>query len=121
MFYLNSEKELTTDLLYKMLNKFKVDVQPKLQKYKNYYDGLQAIINKEYSDEHKPCNKTVINYCKNITDSYCGYMATPGYISYSSKQDIELIMNILRYNDYQAEDSSLLLDGLIFVRSITFI
>ena len=114
MFYLNSEKELTTDLLYKMLNKFKVDVQPKLQKYKNYYDGLQAIINKEYSDEHKPCNKTVINYCKNITDSYCGYMATPGYISYSSKQDIELIMNILRYNDYQAEDSSLLLDGLIF-------
>ena len=114
MFYLNSEKELTTDLLYKMLNKFKVDVQPKLQKYKNYYDGLQAIINKEYSDEHKPCNKTVINYCKNITDSYCGYMATPGYISYSSKHDIELIMNILRYNDYQAEDSSLLLDGLIF-------
>ena len=97
-----------------MLNKFKVDVQPKLQKYKNYYDGLQAIINKEYSDEHKPCNKTVINYCKNITDSYCGYMATPGYISYSSKHDIELIMNILRYNDYQAEDSSLLLDGLIF-------
>lgn len=114
MFYLNSEKELTTDLLYKMLNKFKVDVQPKLQKYKNYYDGLQAIINKEYSDEHKPCNKTVINYCKNITDSYCGYIATPGYISYSSKHDIELIMNILRYNDYQAEDSSLLLDGLIF-------
>lgn len=114
MFYLNSEKELTTDLLYKMLNKFKVDVQPKLQKYKNYYDGLQAIINKEYSDEHKPCNKTVINYCKNITDSYCGYMATPGYISYSSEQDIELIMDILRYNDYQAQDSSLLLDGLVF-------
>ena len=114
MFYLNSDKELTTDLLYKMLNKFKVDVQPKLQKYKNYYDGLQAIINKEYSDEHKPCNKTVINYCKNITDSYCGYIATPGYISYSSKQDIELIMDILRYNDYQAEDSSLLLDALIF-------
>lgn len=97
-----------------MLNKFKVDVQPKLQKYKNYYDGLQAIINKEYSDEHKPCNKTVINYCKNITDSYCGYMATPGYISYSSEQDIELIMDILRYNDYQAQDSSLLLDGLVF-------
>lgn len=114
MFYLNSEKELTTDLLYKMLNKFKIDVQPKLQKYKNYYDGLQAIINKEYSDEHKPCNKTVINYCKNITDSYCGYMATPGYISYSSEQDIELIMDILRYNDYQAQDSSLLLDGLVF-------
>ena len=41
-------------------------------------------------------------------------MATPGYISYKSENDIEDIMNILRYNDYQSEDSDLLLDALVY-------
>lgn len=85
-----------------------------MHKYKNYYDGLQAILNKAYDDPTKPCNKTVINYCKNIVDSYCGYLATPGYISYQSENDIQDIMEILRYNDYQAEDSNFLLDALIY-------
>ena len=85
-----------------------------MRKYKNYYDGLQAILNKAYDDPTKPCNKTVINYCKNIVDSYCGYLATPGYISYQSENDIQDIMEILRYNDYQAEDSNFLLDALIY-------
>ena len=114
MFYINKETDLTIELLQKMINKFNVEVQPQLNKYKNYYDGVQAILNKKYADETKPCNKTVINYCKNIVDSYCGYLATPGHISYRSDDDIEEIMNILRYNDYQAEDSDLLLNALIY-------
>ena len=114
MFYLNRNTELTTELLNKMINKFKIEVQPKLEKNKKYYDGVQAILNKSYSDASKPCNRTVINYCKNIVDSYCGYIATPGYISYRSENDIEEIMDILRYNDYQAEDSDFLLDAEIY-------
>ena len=114
MFYLNKQKELTVELLQKMINKFVVEVEPRLTKYKNYYDGVQAILNKRYSDSTKPCSKTVINYCKNIVDSYCGYIATPGHISYSSENDIEEIMNILRYNDYQAEDADYLLSALIY-------
>ena len=114
MFYVNRDTDLSIDLLQKMINKFRVNVEPKLNKYKNYYDGIQAILNKSYADASKPCNRTVINYCKNIVDSYCGYLATPGYISYQSAQDIEDIMNILRYNDYQSEDSDFLLDALIY-------
>jgi SPP1 family phage portal protein len=114
MFYLNKETELTIDLLNKMINEFNVNVEPKLKKYKNYYDGLHTILNKSYADESKKCNHTIINYCKNIADSYCGYLATPGYISYSSNDDIEEIMEILKYNDYQAEDADLLLDALIY-------
>lgn len=114
MFYVNKDQELSIELLQKMINRFRVNVEPKLRKYKNYYDGIQLILNKCYSDASKPCNKTVINYCKNITDSYCGYLATPGYISYSSDNDIEDVMNILRYNDYQAEDADFLLDALIY-------
>ena len=114
MFYLNKDTELNKDLLQKMINRFRLNVEPKLQKYKNYYDGIQSILNKSYTDTSKPCNKTVINYCKNIADSYCGYLATPSYISYRSKDDIEEIMNVLRYNDYQAEDCSFLLDALVY-------
>ena len=114
MFYLNKNTELTTALLGKMLQRFHLDVEPRLRKYKDYYDGKQAILQKAYADPSKPCNKTVINYCRNIVNSYSGYMATPGHISYRSEQDIEDIMDILRYNDYQAEDANFLTDALTY-------
>ena len=114
MFSLPRETELTPDLLYKMICKFNQNIVPKLQKYKDYYDGKQAILSKSYSDESKPCNRTVTNYTKNIADSYCGYLAAPGYISYSSDDDIEEILNVLKYNDSQEEDSSFLLDALVY-------
>ena len=114
MFYLNKTSELTIELLQKMIHKFSTEVVPKLNKYKKYYDGNQAILNKSYSDPSKPCNRTVINYCKNIVDSYAGYLATPGHISYRSEQDIEDIMDILRYNDYQAQDAEFLLNALTY-------
>lgn len=97
-----------------MINRFRINVEPKLNTYKKYYDGLQAILNKRYADETKPCSRTVLNYCKNIVDNYAGYLATPGYISYQSDNDIQEIMDILRYNDYQEEDSEFLLNALIY-------
>ena len=114
MFYLNKNVELNPALLGKMLQRFHTDVEPRLRKYKNYYDGIQTILEKVYADPSKPCNKTVINYCRNIVNSYAGYMATPGHISYRSNEDIEDIMNILRYNDYQAEDANFLTDALVY-------
>jgi SPP1 family phage portal protein len=114
MFYLNKDTELNTELLYKMIQRFNNDVKPKLEKNKKYYDGIQAILNKSYADDTKPCNRTVTNYCKNIADSYCGYLATAGFISYKSNEDIEDVMEILKYNDYQSEDSDFLLNALIY-------
>ena len=114
MFYLNKDTELSIPLLQKMINKFRVEVEPKLTRYKNYYDGIQGILNKRYTDPSKPCNKTVTNYMMNIANSYAGYLASPGYISYKSDDDIEEIMNILRYNDYQAEDNAFLLNALVY-------
>ena len=113
MFFLNKETELSTELLQKMFNSFNINVLPRLNKYKNYYDGLQKILSKAYADESKPCSRTVVNYCRNIVDSYCGYLATPGYISYRG-EDIEEIMDILKYNDYQAQDADFLLNALIY-------
>ena len=113
-FTINEQAELTPELLQKMIEKFQSSVQPVLTKYKNYYDGVQAILLKQYSDPSKPCNKTVINYCKNIVDGYNGYLASPNFISYTSDHDIEAIMDVLRYNDFQAEDSDFLESALIY-------
>ena len=114
MFYLNRGEDLTAEILKKMFQRFNQVELPRLKKYKNYYDGIQAILQKAYADASKPCNKTVINYCKNIADSYCGYLATPGYITYKSNEDITDIMDVLKYNDYQAEDADFLLDALVY-------
>jgi SPP1 family phage portal protein len=112
VFYLNKDVELDIKLLGKMINRFQTTSYPNLYKYKNYYDGVQQILQKKYNDPTKPCNKTVINYCKNIADSYAGYLATPGFISYQS--DVEEIMEILRYNDFQTEDNEFLLNALVY-------
>lgn len=114
MFYLNKDTELTKELLQKMINAFRLNVEPKLTRYNNYYEGKQAILNKSYTDASKPCNKTVINYCKNIVDAYAGYIATPSHISYRSDNDIDEVMNVLRYNDYQTEDNEFLQDALVY-------
>ena len=114
MICVNNQQELTVELLQKILNHFFTTVQPNLQKNKNYYDGIQDILKKAYADPSKPCNKTVINICRNLVDSFNGYLSTPGCISYSSKEDIDDVMNILRYNDYQSEDSDFLQDALIY-------
>ena len=63
MFYVNKSTELTTDLLNKMINRFNLNDRVKRQNYKNYYDGVQKILSKTYTDASKPCNRTVINYC----------------------------------------------------------
>lgn len=114
MFYVNKDTELTVALLQKMINRFRINEQPRLNKYKNYYDGIQAILNKSYADTSKPCNRSVINYAKNIADSYAGYLATPGFISYRSEQEIDAVMDVLKYNDFQTEDADFLLDALIY-------
>lgn len=114
MFTLNKDTILTEALLGKMFNRFKLNNLPKLEKYKNYYDGKHAILRKPVKENGKNVNRTVINYCKNITDSYAGYMATPAFITYKSNDNIEDVMEILKYNDYQTEDADFLLDALIY-------
>lgn len=114
MIYIDKDTQMTTQLLSKMIQHFCTCVRPKLQKYKDYYDGNQAILSKTYKDKSKPISRVVTNYCMNIANSYDGYIATPGYISYQSDNNIEPIMDVLRYNDYQAQDADFLLDALVY-------
>lgn len=105
--------ELTTDLLQKIINKFTVNVQPKLQKWENYYKGKHAILSKSYKDASKECNHIVTNYCKIITDTYSGYIVGKP-VSYSSNSDIKDVQEVINYNDSIAEDMNWLTNALIY-------
>lgn len=112
MFYINRETELTPALLQKLIAKFQTNELPKLQRWKNYYDGKQNILNKSYTDASKPCNKIVTNYCKIIADTYSGYICGKP-VSYISNDDITDVQEVINYNDSEAEDIAFLTNALI--------
>ena len=114
MFLFSKNEELTVDILNKMLNKYATTYLPVSEHYKDYFDGRQAILSKSYEDPSKPCSRTVTNFCKNIVNSYLGYMAAPGTITYQSDEDITQLMEVLDYNDHNAEDCNFLRDALIY-------
>ena len=113
MFYMDKEVVLDEKMLQKFINKFTMNIQPKLEKWGNYYNGKHVILNKSYKDTSKECNHIVTNYCKIITDTYSGYICGKP-VSYSSNQDIGDVQDAINYNDSAAEDMNWLTNALIY-------
>lgn len=113
MFYISKDTELTTELLQKIMDKFTTYVQPKLKKWKDYYDGKHAILLKSYADDSKPCSRIVTNYCKIITDTYSGYICGKP-VSYSSNDDITDVQEVINYNDDNAENIAFCTNALTY-------
>lgn len=112
MFYLNKDTELTTELLYKLINKYRLNNLPQLKEWGNYYKGEHtAILRKSYQDANKPCNRIVTNFCKIVSDTYNGYICGKP-VSYTSNQDIEDVQEVINYNDSAAQDISFLSNAL---------
>lgn len=116
MRFLCSRKELNVDKIIDFLQKFNQYESFKLNKYKDYYDGRQAILRRKQTDETKPCNRIVTNFCSQITDNYLGYLVGKD-VTYTSLEDISALMDILAYNDSRTEDNELLKQALIFGRA----
>lgn len=113
MFYISKDTELTTELLQKIMDKFTTYTQPKLKKWKDYYDGKHAILQKSYADESKVCNRIVTNYTKIITDTYSGYICGKP-VTYSSNDDITDVQEVINYNDDNAENIAFCTNALIY-------
>ena len=113
MFTMEKGAELTPQILDKFIHNFILINQPRLQKYRNYYDGHMAIERKTYSDPTKPINRICTNFCDIVTNTYNGYL-TGKLISYTSEQSIDDILDILKYNDYQTQDSEFMRNMLIY-------
>lgn len=95
------------------MDKFTTYVQPKLKKWKDYYDGKHIILQKTYADESKVCNRIVTNYVKIITDTYSGYICGKP-ITYSSNDDIIDVQEVINYNDDNANNIAFCTNALIY-------
>ena len=113
MFYLPKETPLTTELLQKLISKFTLNTQPKLQKWANYYEGKHAILNKSYSDPSKECNHIVTNFCKIIADTYSGYICGKP-VRYTSNDNIADVQEAINYNDDNSENMQWISNALVY-------
>lgn len=104
--------ELTPLRLGSILREFITSEVPRLNKYKNYYEGKQQIFNKVATDTGKAANKVMVNFCFAITECYLGYLVGKP-ITYTN-DEFEDIIDILQYNDVANEDSQLLRDALVY-------
>ena len=68
MFYLNKNAILDVKILQKMIERFNLNDKAKREKYKNYYDGIQEILNKKYNDPTKPCIPQQRSYAARFPD-----------------------------------------------------
>lgn len=103
MFYIDKNEELTSALLYKLIDRFNTYELPKLRKWENYYKGKHDILAKRHENPEKKYNYVVTNYCKIISDTYKGYICGKP-ITYTSNNDIDDIQSCINYNDDNAEN-----------------
>lgn len=113
MYFINKDEKLTPVKIGEIINSFKINELPKLNKYYNYYLGKQEIQTKTVNDPTKPNNKITTNFCNSIVSTYSGYL-TGIDITYTSDEDITAIQDILNYNDVSNEDAEMLKNALIF-------
>lgn len=105
---------ITEDRILAIIQTFLTSDLIKLKRCKDYYDGRQAILMKLPSDDGRPDNKVVINYCKTIVDNYLGYIVGKP-IAFVSEDDE--INNILNYNDMASTSAEYLRQALIYGRA----
>ena len=117
MYLIHKGEELTVSVIGKIINAFMLTDLPRLIKYKNYYDGVQAILAKKPTDTGKPDNRIVVNFCNSIVENYQGYIAGIPLSYHNDKKDIDAVIDILNYNDVEEEDSEWLRQALIYGRA----
>ena len=120
--YIDREQILDDKILGKIMRTFSSQTLPTLVRNRNYYDGWQKIMSRQFSDSSKANNKLVRNYAREIVDNFVGYL-TGEPITYSSKneQDITPLLDILEYNDTINEDSEFLHQALIYGRAFELV
>lgn len=110
---IDKDKEITPELVGKIVSRWRMEEYPRLQRYFDYYAGNQAILRKSYSDPSKPCNRIVTNYCDNIVNNYTGYL-TGLPVTYKSQADMAEVQDVLNYNDVRSKDGELLRMALVY-------
>ena len=71
--YINKDQLLTDKILGKILRTFEAQHLPTLKRNREYYEGYQEIMRRQFSDKTLPNNRLCRNYCREICDNFVGY------------------------------------------------
>ena len=110
---IDKSQKMDAGLLAQIINRWRLEDSPALQRYFDYYMGNQKILRKTYRDPSKPCNRIVTNYCDNIVNNYTGYI-TGLPVTYKSDRPMDEVQAVLNYNDVKTKDSEFLRLALVF-------
>ena len=112
--FLDSDGTVSSKLLFSCLKEHEREVQFRLSKLREYYDGEHKILNRTFGNESIPNNKIVCNHAEYITDIATGYVfGVP--ITYSGDGSEELNINFTAI-DEDSHNNELALDLSIFGR-----
>lgn len=116
MFYVSKDKELTTNEILKIVDKFKTSYLPRLKKLKRYYDCKNdKIMDRTFKDTTKPNNKIATPWSKYISDLTTAYFIGKG-VSYNSTDStlLDLLNKTADYNDESAKNQQLAINASIY-------
>ena len=100
------DEVLGIEVIRNFINKHEAIVNSRYKKLENYFEGKQAILNRQI-DNDKPNNRNVFNYCRYVSDQLTGYfLGKP--ISYSGNEvGLENLKKYYRENNEELENNIL--------------
>lgn len=110
---LSSNIELTTDVVQKLIEKHMTE-KSRIEKLKDYYDGRNDIKDRVYKKQNRPTNRISNPIASYLSSMLVGYTFGKG-ITYKSEDAelLEILTDILNYNDVKDLDQALADDATI--------
>ena len=117
--FLDDDGTISSKLLFSCLKEHRIEVESRLDKLNEYYDGKHKILDRTFKNKNIPNNKIVCNHAEYISDIATGYVfGVP--ITYSGKGVEELNANFTEI-DEDSHNNELALDLSIFGRSYEYL
>ena len=113
--FLDDDGTISSKLLFSCIKEHRIEVESRLDKLNEYYDGKHKILDRTFKNKSIPNNKIVCNHAEYISDIATGYVfGVP--ITYSGNGAESLNMNFTEI-DEDSHNNELALDLSIFGRA----
>lgn len=117
--FLDDDGTISSKLLFSCIKEHRVEVEARLNKLNEYYDGKHKIVDRTFKNKSIPNNKIVCNHAEYISDIATGYVfGVP--ITYSGDGSKELNANFTEI-DEDSHNNELALDLSIFGRAYEYL
>lgn len=117
--FLDDDGTISSKLLFSCIKEHRVEVEARLNKLNEYYDGKHKILDRTFKNKSIPNNKIVCNHAEYISDIATGYVfGVP--ITYSGDGSKELNANFTEI-DEDSHNNELALDLSIFGRAYEYL